>query len=177
MFAHISVPETQPATELVSGSLVQKRGGELRHQELRKRWTCALNAWGARRGAALHGWQHEFSAPRHCFAVLVPDVAFQLAETLAALGPEGSEAPAYAPEIAVEILSIGEPELPLDWKIGAYLAAGTKVIFVVDPPRRTVVAHAVDGVTRFGPGETVRHPALPGFAFAIDAMFEGLYLG
>jgi len=177
MSAPMSVPETQPATELVDGYLVQKKGGELRHQELQKRWTCALRAWGAGRGEALHGWQHEFTAPGHCFALLVPDVAYQIAETLAALGPEGSEAPAFAPEVAVEILSTGEPESPLAWKIGAYLAAGTNVVFVVDPPCRTVIAHAADGVTRFGPGETVRHPGLPGFAFAIDAMFDGLYLG
>jgi hypothetical protein len=102
MFAPISVPETQPATELVDGYLVQKKGGELRHQ-------------------------HEFTAPGHCFALLVPDVAFQSAETLVKLGPEGSEAPACAPQVAVEILSVGEPGSPLAWGIGAYLAAGTSL--------------------------------------------------
>ena len=59
----------------------------------------------------------------------------------------------------------------------AYLAAGTRVIFIVDPPKRTVIAHSREAVTRFGPGETVTHAALPGFAYVIDAMFEGLYLG
>ena len=49
-------------------------------------------------------------------------------------------------------------------------------MFVADPPPRTVVAHTRDDVTTFGPGETVRHAALPGFAFAIDAMFDGLDL-
>jgi hypothetical protein len=67
-------------------------------------------------------------------------------------------------------------ERVLAWKIAADLDAGTRVVFVVDPPKRTVIAHAGDGVTCFGPGDTVTHPALPGFAYAIDAMFDGLFL-
>ena len=50
-------------------------------------------------------------------------------------------------------------------------------MFVVDPPKRTVIAHAPGGIERFGPADTVRHATMPGFAYAIDAMFEGLYLG
>lgn len=177
MLAPISIPETKPATELIDGRLVQKMSPKRRHQALEKRWTAAFDTWAAGEGEALTEWRHEFRAPGHRFASLVPDVAFASASTIEALGPEASEAPPLAPEIAVEILSAGESEPRLAWKIGAYLAAGTKVVFVVDPPRRTVVAHAADGVARFGPGETVRHPSLPGFAFPIDAIFEGLYLG
>jgi Uma2 family endonuclease len=98
-------------------------------------------------------------------------------ESLEALGPAASEAPPRAPEIAVEILSAGESERHLTWKIGAYLAAGTLVVFVVDPPKRTVIAHSPDGVERFGPGDTVARATMPGFAYTIDAMFYGLYLG
>jgi len=177
MLAPIGIPETKPATELIDGRLVQKLSPKRRHQALEKRWMAALDTWAACRGEALTEWRHEFRAPGHTFASLVPDVAYASASTIEALGPEASEAPPQAPEIAVEILSAGESERRLDWKIGAYLAAGTKVVFVVDPPRRTVVAHAADGVTRFGPGETVRHAGVLGFAFAIDEMFEGLYLG
>jgi hypothetical protein len=173
----MQIPETKPPTELINGRLVQKNGGEHRHQALEQRWTSALDQWCAGCGVACHEWQHEFTAPGYRFAVLVPDVAYQSAETLKELGPAASEAPTRAPVVAVEILCVGESEPDLAWKIGAYLAAGTRVVFVVDPPRRAVVAHAPDGVTRFGPGETVRHAALPEFAFAIDAMFDGLYLG
>ena len=129
------------------------------------------------RADAIHEWRHEFRAPGHSFASLVPDVAYLSRESLDELGPAASEAPPRAPEIAVEILSAGESERHLAWKIGAYLAAGTRVVFVVDPPQRTVVAHSRDGVQRFGPGDVVRHATMVGFAYAIDAMFEGLYLG
>ncbi len=177
MLAPIKIPQTKPATELIDGRLVQKMSPKRRHQALEKRWMAALDAWAAGRGEALAEWRHEFRAPGHAFASLVPDVAFASASTIAALGPEASETPTQAPEIAVEILSAAESERRLRWKIGAYLAAGTKIVFVVDPPRRTVAAHAADGVMRFGPGEIVCHPRVPGFALAIDTMFEGLYLG
>jgi Uma2 family endonuclease len=177
MLAPIKIPETTPATELIDGRLVQKMSPKFRHQELELRWTLALRAWANGRGRATFEWRHEFTAPGHRFASLVPDVAYLNEESVAALGPAGSESPDLAPDVAVEILSAGESESRLKWKIGAYLSAGTKVVFVVDPPRRTVVAHAAGGVQRFGPGETVCHSSLPGFAIAIDAMFEGLYLG
>jgi Uma2 family endonuclease len=173
----MEIPETKPATELIDGRLVQKMSPKWRHQELELRWTHALRAWGGERARAIHEWRHEFRAPGHSFASLVPDVAYLSRETSDALGPEASEAPPRAPEIAVEILSAGESERYLAWKIGAYLAAGTRVVFVVDPPKRTVIAHAAGEVERFGPGDTVRHATMPGFAYAIDAMFEGLYLG
>jgi Uma2 family endonuclease len=177
MPAPTRVPETKPPTELIDGRLVQKKGGTHRHQELEMRWMLALRAWAGDGADALHEWRHEFRAPGHLFASLVPDVGYLSSEALDALGPAVSEAPPRAPEIAVEILSAGESEWHLAWKIGAYLAAGTRVVFVIDPPKRTVIAHARDGVERFGPGDVVRHATMPGFAFAIDEMFEGLYLG
>ena len=169
--------DTTPATELIDGRLVRKMSPKRRHQALEKRWVAAFDAWAAGRGEALTEWRHKFTAPGKTFASLVPDVAFAWHATLERLGPAASEAPPQAPEIVVEILSAGESERYLGWKIEAYLAAGTLVVFVVDPPERGVVAHAPGGVVRFGPGETVEHPALPGFAYAVDAMFAGLYLG
>jgi len=177
MLAPIRIPKTKPATELIDGRLVQKIGAKRRHQELEVRWTVALQAWGGARGEALHEWRHEFTAPGRTFASLVPDVAYESSEALDELGPAASEKPPRAPEIVVEILSAGENERRLAWKIAAYLEAGTRVVFVVDPPRRTVIARSRSGVQRFGPGESVVHEALPEFAYSVDEMFEGLYLG
>ena len=183
MLAQMRIPDTKPATELIDGRLVQKMSPKRRHQELELRWTLALRAWDGR-GDAQHEWRHEFRAPGRIFASLVPDVAYLSEAALNELGPAASEKPTRAPEIVVEILSAGEPERYLTWKIDAYLDAGTLVVFVVDPPRRTVIAHAGPStgskehrIARFGPGDTVTHPSMPGFAYAIDAMFDGLYLG
>ena len=177
MLAPIPVPETEPATELIDGRLVRKMSPKRRHQALEARWMQALNAWAGDRGEAYHEWRHTFTAPGFTFASLVPDVAYDSRAVLDELGDADAESPPRAPELAVEILSSGDSERDLDWKIAAYLAGGTRIVFVVDPPNRTVIAHAAGNVTRFGTGDTVTHPSLPGFAYAIDTMFEGLYLG
>jgi|SRR5947209_15420445 len=169
----VPIPATKPPTELVDGRLVQKTGGERAHQALEKRWVAALDAWAGHHGRVLHEWRHQFHAPGHSFASLVPDVAYLPHETLDTLGPDASETPPCAPDIAVEVLSLGDSQDSLGWKIGAYLAAGTSVLFVVDPLKRKVTAHSRNDVKRFGPGETVMHPLVPGFAYAVDSMFEG----
>jgi Uma2 family endonuclease len=177
MLDRVDIPDTKPALELIDGQLVQKMSGKRRHQALEFRWTVALRNWAGDRGQAVMEWRHEFRAPGARFASLVPDVAYLSREALDELGEAAAEMPPCAPEIAVEILSAGENERRLAWKIAAYLAAGTRAVFVVDPPRRTVIVHAPDGVTRFGPGEVVAHPSVPDFAYPIDDMFAGLYLG
>jgi len=177
MLSPVEIPETKPATELIDGELVQKMSPKQRHQELEYRWTTALRVWAGDRGTALGEWRYEFRVPGQRFASLVPDVAYLSRRAFDALGGAGVQTPPHAPDVAVEILSAGESERRLAWKIGAYLAAGTQVVFVVDPPRRTVIAHAPDGTTRFGPGEIVTHPALPDFTYPIDDMFADLYLG
>ena len=169
--------DTTPATEIIDGRLVQKVSPWERHQRLELRWVLALNAWAGERGSALHEWRHKFTAPGHTFASLVPDVAYVSRAVLDELGPKASQTPPRAPDAVVEILSAGDSERSLAWKIGAYLAAGTHVVFVVDPPRRTVIAHDAHGLVRFCAGDTVVHASLPGFAYPVDAMFEGLYLG
>ena len=165
MRSPVRIPDTEPETELIDGELIQKMSPKRRHQALEARWMNALTAWGD--GEAYHEWRHEFHAPGHRFASLVPDVAYLSRAALDVLGDSAAEAPPRAPDIAVEILSAGESERRLAWKIGAYLAAGTQVVFVVDPPRRTVIAHAPSGTTRFGPGDIVANGALPGFAYPI----------
>ncbi len=173
----IVIPETKPATELIDGRLVQKVSPKRRHQELEARWMFALRAWAGGGGTALTEWRVNFRAPGRRFGSLVPDVSYVNRETLERLGDEASEEPPLAPDVAVEILSTGDRRSDLDWKIGAYLGGGTLVVFVVDPPARTVAAHARNGVVIFGPGEMVTHDSLPDFRFSIDEMFEGLYLG
>ncbi len=155
-----------------------------RHQALEQRWTAALAAWAGERGVALPEWRHQFTAPGRDFTSLVPDVAYLSRAALDELGPKLAECPPRAPDIAVEILSQGDSESRLAWKVDAYLAMETHVVFVVDPPNRTVIVYDRDNAspggfagTRFGPGDVVTHASMPGFAFPVDAMFEGLYLG
>ena len=104
MLARVEIFETKPSIELVDGRLVQKLSGKRRHQALEYRWTLALSAWSQERGNAGHEWRHEFTAPGHRFASLVPDVAYLSNEALDALGPAASELPPCSPGRSARIL-------------------------------------------------------------------------
>jgi len=180
----VPILEGKPAFELIDGYLEQKMRPTRRHQALEERWVAALTAWAGNAGEAHAEWRHQFTPPGFRFGSLVPDIAYDTRAALHEMGPSAAEAPPRAPHIAVEILSKGESEDSVMWKVHAYLAGGTRVVFVVDPPKRTAIAydrrHVAIGqlnATRFGPSDVVSHPLMPRFAFPVDAMFEGLYLG
>jgi Uma2 family endonuclease len=177
MESTVWIPETKPAYELIDGRLVQKMSPKQRHQELEFRWVTKLRSWVDESGNALAEWRVNFRAPGRRWGSLVPDVAYFSGESLSKLSPEQREEPPIAPDAVVEILSAGDAANDLDWKVGAYLAAGTKVVFIVDPPAQTVIAHDPRGVTSFAAAEVLVHSALPGFSYALDEMFKGLYLG
>lgn len=177
MEAPVHIPEAKPAYEYIDGRLVQKMSPKRRHQWLAMRWAKRLEAWSGVEGSALTEWRVNFRAPGRRWGSLVPDVAYFSAEALALLSIEQREEPPIAPDVAVEILSAGDLPQDLDWKVGAYLGAGTAVVFVIDPPARAVVAHARGSVATFISGDMLTHPALPGFSYSLDEMFAGLYLG
>jgi Uma2 family endonuclease len=172
----ILIPEAKPAFELIDGRLVQKMSPKRRHQWLAKRWADALEAWSGEPGNALTEWRVNFRAPGRRWGSLVPDVAYFSSESLARLTPAEAEEPPIAPDVAVEIVSAGDSPSDLEWKIGAYLAAGTLLVIVVDPPARRVAAHATDSVGVFDHGDTFMHASLPNFSYKLEDMFAGLYL-
>ena len=107
--------------------------------------------------------------------VRVPDVSFVRAERLPreGLGPGLLR---LAPDLAVEVLSPSESWSELEEKLADYTTAGTRLIWVVDPARRTVMilnqthpvkwlqeADVLDG------GDVV-----PGFSCKVAEIFEGI---
>jgi Uma2 family endonuclease len=75
--------------------------------------------------------------------LLEPDVSFVRAERL----PPGSDWRAFfdiAPDLVVEIISPSERRAYLDRKIAIYLGAGVRLVWFVDPRRRTITVFAPD---------------------------------
>ena len=59
-------------------------------------------------------------------------------------------------------------------KANERLAAGTKSVWVVDPPNRTVTVYRESGqIIRYGGSDTLRdEPTLPGFTLNLDDVFN-----
>jgi Uma2 family endonuclease len=89
---------------------------------------------------------------------------------------EELESPPFAPDVAVEILSPGDRASDLADKIAVYVSAGTSLVIVVDPRRRTVKLHDSVGTSRLGEGDVLTHAALPGFSLELSRLFAALAL-
>jgi Uma2 family endonuclease len=74
----------------------------------------------------------------------------------------------------VEILSPDDRRADVDDKIDVYLRAGSSLVIVVDPRRRTVELHDRAGTTQLGEAAAIEHAALPGFSCAVRDLFDVL---
>lgn len=78
-----------------------------------------------------------------------------------------------APDLAVEVVSPGDSEREVGEKVRDYLAAGTRLVWVIRPRRRTLTVHRPGGEPRvLGPGERLDGgDLLPGFSLAVERLF------
>ena len=104
-----------------------------------------------------------------------PDVSFVRADRL----PKEGVGPGFlklAPDLAVEVLSPSETASTLDEKLDDYRACGTRLIWVVDPTRRTVMIIDHDAPPRWvREGDKLDGGAvLPEFSCRVDELFVGV---
>jgi len=102
-----------------------------------------------------------------------PDVAFVTRERFEAVGDVATAFPA-PPDLAVEILSPSNTPAGIHAKVADYLAAGTRLVWLVDPEAETITVHRTllfpwtldaDDVLD---GEDV----VPGFRVPVPEIFE-----
>jgi Uma2 family endonuclease len=97
--------------------------------------------------------------------VRAPDLGFVRMEHLANVELSDDFVP-FAPDLAVEILSPNDRCRELLDKVGEYLQAGTRLVWVVDPDGRTVTVYrSPTDVERIGFDDTLDgEDVLPGFS-------------
>ncbi|MGI9254565.1 MAG: Uma2 family endonuclease [Thermomicrobiales bacterium] len=101
-----------------------------------------------------------------------PDFAFVRAERL----PDGKP-PAgfmhFAPDFAVEVLSPSDSRPAAIAKCAWWLEAGSRLVWMVDPARRSVTVFSPDGdlATFTTPAMLDLAPVLPGLRIAVDDIF------
>lgn len=102
-----------------------------------------------------------------------PDVSYLSSERIAAQRRREGYFEG-APDLAVEVLSKGNTRREMARKIGEYLAAGARQVWIVDPVRRTVTVHARHRPSRVftSTDHLDGGDLLPGFSLPVCRIFE-----
>jgi Uma2 family endonuclease len=180
----LAMPEDGVRRWLINGQLREERtleGGK--PTTLRSRWHGRIMAHVA---AHLENWRDRQAEPRG--AVMSGEVGVRLrrdpdttvgvdviyvSPELAAHEPTDTSMVDGVPVLAVEILSPSTTQATIDEKIGQYLQAGVKLVWVIHPRWRTVEILRPDGPPAMvnDQQELSGEPHLPGFRVPVAQIF------
>ncbi len=157
--------------ELFEGELIpmSPTGGE--HGELQMAIGSLLRAFVMNRNAGKVFSETGFVLDSGQHTVFAPDVSFVAASRL----PDDRKGYLQlAPDLAVEVISPSNNPGEIERKIATYLLAGVRLIWVVYPDQKQVVAHAPGDAPRvFGLADTVPgDDVLPGLAIPVADIFS-----
>ncbi|MDB5309617.1 MAG: hypothetical protein JWO38_3819 [Gemmataceae bacterium] len=104
----------------------------------------------------------------------LPDISYTAWASLPADDAHLKAVAVYAPDLAVEILSAGNTRKEIERKRREYFAAGTKLVWIVDPDDRTVAVFTdPDTHTLLTAADTLDGgTVLPGFTLPLADLFD-----
>jgi len=152
-----SLPDDERRHELEEGWLVSEPLPSLRHDRVRRQLERILEAHVAKRRLGEVFGEAGFVLARNPDTVRGPDLSFVTRERL--LGIDYGRFFDGAPDLAIEILSPSNRPYQVRAKVADYLAAGCRLVWVVDPDRRCVTTY-----------RTLLFPQIFGADDAIDGM-------
>lgn len=166
---HLQLPDKR--TELVRGRLIVREPAGWVHGVVAMKLGIELGTHVKRTGAGLVlAAETGFKLESDPDTVRAPDVAFVAQERIPAGSPRGF--PSLAPDLAVEVLSPDDRPGEVLAKVGDWLSAGTKLVWVVDPTRRMARVYRSDGSEAITPadGTLDGEDLLPGFSCSLGSI-------
>jgi Uma2 family endonuclease len=160
--------------ELVAGELRVMSPSGWRHGKVTGRLHTRLGSFVEEHDlGVVFGAETGFRLAHDPDTVRAPDISFVSNERL----PEREPAEGFwpgAPDLAVEVLSPGDRTGEVDEKIDAWLAAGCRAVWVVDPRLQTVTIYFSRNDVRVKTaGEIIEgDPVVPGFSCALKELFR-----
>jgi Uma2 family endonuclease len=172
--AEITLPESKPALEWVNGRALQKVSPQRKHSVAQTRFAGELHAWTRRTRSGIAGieWGFQVAPPGEDRRPLVPDVAYLSYDRLPYETQMVTDNPRVAPDVVVEVLSPDDRHADVEGKARVYLAAGTRVVFLVDTELRTVTIRELGGDQTIDKDAVLTHDALPGFQLNVADLFS-----
>ena len=163
--------------ELVRGVLHLVTPTFLAHGSVVMRVSAALIQHVYPRGLGeLFGESTGFLLERDPDTVLCPDVAFVASQRLPPADGLGRSFSELAPDLAVEVLSKSNRPREVRDKVADYLRLGVRCVWVVDPAKRVVRIHTMDGAERLVGEDGILDggEVLPDFRCPVASLFVAL---
>jgi Uma2 family endonuclease len=166
------LPDNGKHLELVRGEVVESMptGGE--HSVVVIAFGSLLRHWAKEHDTGVVGTEAGFVLEHDPDIVRAPDLYFVRADRLTA-GRAPVQFYGFAPDLAVEVISPSETAEGVQEKVNDYLAAGSRLVVLVYPRTRLLIAHAADGSSQtYREDEVFSDPAvLPGFSCRVAELF------
>lgn len=169
-----SFPDDGMKYELQAGILVSEPLPGTRHGRVTVQAAALLNAHVRRHSlGVVLGGDAGFILSRAPDTVRGPDVAFIARERFAGYEKLVGAFPG-APDLAVEVLSPSNTRSGIHAKVGDYLAAGTRCVWVLDPQLEVVVVYRslLNPSTLTEADVLDGEDVVPGFRVEVSALFE-----
>ena len=166
---HANIPDKR--TELVRGRLVVREPAGARHGLVAMNLALRLGAQVERTNAGqLFAAETGFTLFRGPDTVRAPDIAFVRRERLP--DPITDGFPELAPDLVVEVLSPGDRAGETLAKVGDWLQAGARLVWVIDPERRVARVYRADGTESiFTEADSLDgEDVVPGFACLLGSI-------
>jgi Uma2 family endonuclease len=158
-------------TELVRGKLVVREPAGFAHGVVALRIGARIDEFVRASGLGVaFAAETGFTLERNPDTVRAPDAGFVRSDRVPNPLPRGYAE--LAPDLAVEVLSPDDRPGEVLAKVGDWLRAGTRLVWIVDPVRNTARVYRADGTESFATiddsldGEDV----LPGFSLPLSAI-------
>ncbi|HEX9895282.1 MAG TPA: Uma2 family endonuclease [Gemmatimonadales bacterium] len=160
-------------TELVRGVLRVREPASYRHGELTVALTLAIGKHvEAHDLGRVLAAETGFKLTADPDTVRAPDLAFIRSDRLPDPAPQGYAE--LAPDLVVEVLSPADRPGEVLARVGDWLTAGTRLVWVVDPIREVVRVYRADGSDTVASKDAnlAGEDVLPGFTCALALLFR-----
>ncbi len=158
--------------ELSRGRLVREPGPGQEHGRVQARLVEVLGAYVREQRLGYVVSESSFVLERHPDTVRGPDVAFVARARYGVAPPKGYAE--FPPDLAVEVLSPSDRPARIAEKVAQYFAAGTRIVWLIDPADRTALVYAsATDVRVLRAGEVLDgDDVVPGFRCALDDLLD-----
>lgn len=162
---HVSYPDK--VTELIRGQLVVREPPGTRHGAIASRLAHFLTDFVYRNALGVVFAQDTgFQIASNPDTVRAPDAAFLTAARAAAIHDRGYAR--VAPDLVAEVLSPDDRAGEVRAKVADWLAAGVRLVWVIDPRRRAADVYRAGGSVSSGETRLDGEDVLPGFTCAVS---------